>query len=96
MKLKTTIALASMLAFSGAAFAQAPATAPAAPAISAPKMTAPAMTAPKMAAPTAAAPAATGAKAPRSAKSLECSSQADTQGLHGKPRKAFMSKCKKG
>jgi hypothetical protein len=32
---------------------------------------------------------------PRSAKSLDCSKQADSQTLHGKPRKDFMSKCKK-
>jgi hypothetical protein len=32
---------------------------------------------------------------PRSAKSLDCSKQADSQGLHGKPRHAFMGKCKK-
>ncbi len=88
MKLTTTIALASMLAFSGAAFAQAPAAAPAAPA-------APAAMAPKAAAPMA-APAAKAAKAPRTEKSLECSKQADSQNLHGKPRKAFMGKCKKG
>ena len=37
------------------------------------------------------------ARAPvvRTAKSLECSKQADTKGLHGKPRKSFMSSCKK-
>jgi len=37
------------------------------------------------------------AKAPvvRTAKSLECSKQADAKGLHGKPRKSFMSSCKK-
>lgn len=43
-----------------------------------------------------AAPAAPEAKPARSAKSLECSKQADAQKLHGKPRKSFMSKCKKG
>jgi hypothetical protein len=32
---------------------------------------------------------------PRTAKSLECSKQADEKGLHGKPRKKFMSTCKK-
>lgn len=80
MKLTHTIALISMLAFSGAAFAQAPAAAPAAPA----------------AAPAAPAAPAMKAKAPRTAKSLECSKQADTQKLHGKPRKEFMKKCKKG
>ena len=34
-------------------------------------------------------------KPERTAKSLECSKQADTQTLHGKPRKVFMRKCKK-
>ena len=49
-------------------------------------------------APKAAAPAATAkstVKKERTAKSLECSKEADTKNLHGKPRKAFMSKCKK-
>ncbi len=32
---------------------------------------------------------------PRSAKSLECSKQADAKGLHGKERQAFRSKCKR-
>jgi hypothetical protein len=32
----------------------------------------------------------------RSAKSLECSAQADKQGLHGKARKTFRDKCKRG
>ena len=31
----------------------------------------------------------------RTAKSLECSKQADTKNLHGKPRKTFMRECKK-
>ena len=31
----------------------------------------------------------------RTAKSIDCSKQADTKGLHGKPRKSFMSSCKK-
>ena len=44
-------------------------------------------------APAADKPAAT-AK-PRTAKSLECSKQADEKGLHGKSRKKFMSGCKK-
>ena len=34
-------------------------------------------------------------QAPRTAKSLECSKEADTKGLHGKPCKKFMSSCKK-
>ncbi len=87
MKLTKSIALVSMLAFSGAAWAQAPA-APAAPAMPA-APSAPAMTKPAM-------PATPAMKKPRSAKSLDCSKQADSQTLHGKPRKEFMSKCKKG
>jgi hypothetical protein len=78
MKLTKSIALISMLAFSGAAFAETAAPAPAAPAA-----VPAAATAPKT-------------QKPRSAKSLECSKQADSQSLHGKPRHAFMSKCKKG
>ena len=34
-------------------------------------------------------------QAPRTEKSLECSKQADSKSLHGKPRKKFMSSCKK-
>ena len=33
---------------------------------------------------------------PRSAKSIECSKQADAKGLHGKERQVFRSKCKRG
>lgn len=33
---------------------------------------------------------------PRSAKSLECSKLADAKGLHGKARRVFRAKCKKG
>jgi hypothetical protein len=83
MKIAHSIAIVSMLAFSGAAYAQQPAapTAPTAPAV-------------KPAIP--AAPAApTAGKKPRTEKSLECSKQADTQNLHGKPRKSFMKTCKK-
>jgi hypothetical protein len=79
MKLTKAIVLASMLAFSGAAFAQ-DAAAPAQPAA---------------AAPTAPAKPVKAMKKPRSAKSLECSKKADEQKLHGKARKHFMSKCKK-
>ncbi len=32
----------------------------------------------------------------KKAKSKECSALADKQGLHGKERKAFRSKCKRG
>jgi len=91
MKLTKSIALIAMLAFSGAAWAQAPAmpTAPATPTMpAAPSAPAtPSMTKPAM-------PAKPSMK-PRSAKSLDCSKQADSQTLHGKPRKDFMSKCKK-
>jgi hypothetical protein len=52
------------------------------------------MSAPKA---TMEAPVTKPAKAPvvRTAKSLDCSKQADAKGLHGKPRKSFMSTCKK-
>lgn len=36
------------------------------------------------------------AKPAHSAKSLDCSKQADAKSLHGKARKDFRSKCKKG
>jgi phosphate-selective porin len=35
-------------------------------------------------------------KSERTAASLECSTQADAKGLHGKERKKFRSECKKG
>ncbi len=41
-----------------------------------------------------AAPAAKATAKPRTAASLECSTQADAKGLHGKERKKFRSKCK--
>jgi hypothetical protein len=52
----------------------------------------------------AAAPAASGASsgkmkaapAPRSAKSMECSKKADEMKLHGKARREFRNKCKRG
>ena len=40
--------------------------------------------------------AAPAGKAERSAKSKECSAQADQQGLHGKARKSFRSRCMRG
>ena len=46
-------------------------------------------------APAAAPDKTTKTSKPRTAKSLECSKQADEKGLHGKPRKKFMSDCKK-
>jgi hypothetical protein len=47
---------------------------------------------------TAVAQAETTKKAPtpRSAKSIECSKLADAKGLHGKERRVFRAKCKKG
>ena len=39
--------------------------------------------------------AAAKTKTERTAKSLECSKQADEKALHGKPRKKFMSERKK-
>ena len=44
---------------------------------------------------TKATPKAKVPEKPRSAESLECSKQADTQGLHGKKRKTFREKCMK-
>ncbi len=42
--------------------------------------------------PAASKKAATQARSP---ESIECSKQADAQGLKGKPRKVFRAKCKK-
>jgi psiF repeat len=39
-------------------------------------------------------PAAAQGSGARSARSLECSQKADSQNLHGKPRKHFMRDCK--
>ena len=53
---------------------------------------------PKAAAPkpgTKATPKPAATPVVRTAKSLDCSKQADAKGLHGKPRKGFMSTCKK-
>ena len=44
----------------------------------------------------AATPGTPAMKKPRTAQSLECSKKADAANVHGKPRKAFMSKCKAG
>ena len=51
--------------------------------------TTPATPAPK------AAPAEKKAEKPRTTASLECSTEANTKGIHGKERKKFMSECKK-
>ena len=64
----------------GAAFAQTPA---------------PASSAPAATAPSASAPVAGAGKHPQSARSLECSKEADAKGLHGKKRKNFREECKK-
>ena len=55
--------------------------------------------APGAATPSAPVPATkpmTGAKVERTARSKDCSMEADKQGLHGKARKTFRSKCKAG
>ncbi len=103
--LNMILALGFAASMAGSAFAQTPAapaapTAPAvtAPAVTAPKVTAPAVTAPKVTTPTAAAPTTKPAMtaAEKSAKSANCSKQADAKGLHGKERKKFRDTCKKG
>ena len=85
MKPAHLIAAAGLAALlcSGTAFAQA---------------TTPATTAPAAPAATSAGmPAAGGmASMDKKAKSKECSDRATQQGLHGKERKAFRSKCKAG
>jgi psiF repeat len=40
-------------------------------------------------------PASSAATSGHSAKSIECSKEADAKGLHGKARKKFRSKCKR-
>jgi hypothetical protein len=78
---RVMIAGAFVLSFSAVSYAQMQATPPAAP------------TAP----PAPAAPAAPKMKkAPMSAKAKECSDKATAQGLHGKARKEYREKCKKG
>jgi hypothetical protein len=42
------------------------------------------------------APAAPANAAAKAAKSKECSKEADAKGLHGKARKEFRAKCKRG
>ena len=82
MQYRIALALAAMM-IAGPAIAQTPQAAPA----SKPHPVA------------APAPAKTTkpANAPvvRTAKSMDCSKQADAKALHGKPRKMFMSSCKK-
>ena len=45
--------------------------------------------------PTPPAPSKKAATQTHSPESIECSKQADAQGLKGKPRKVFRAKCKK-
>ncbi len=75
----SVIAGFALCLMAGAASAQTPAPAPATP---------------PAAAPSAMAPAGKMAAKPRTAQSIACSADADKQGLHGKPRKTFMSSCK--
>ena len=87
MKILRSLTIAAALSFSAAALAQAPAPA-AAPA-------APAATPAATPAPAAGKKGKAAARKERTAKSLECSKQADTQNIHGKARRSFMNKCKK-
>jgi uncharacterized protein YkwD len=52
-------------------------------------------TPPAKAAAAPASPAAKTSKQIRTAKSLECSKEADVKKIHGKERRKFMSSCKK-
>jgi hypothetical protein len=54
-----------------------------------------ATTPPAKAATTTASPAAKTSKQTRTAKSLECSKQANAKKIHGKERRKFMNSCKK-
>jgi hypothetical protein len=49
----------------------------------------------EMAAPAPKAATTKAAPKERTAKSIECSKQADAKGLHGKERQKFRSKCKR-
>ena len=77
------LAVLAIALASGGAFAQT-AAAPSAPAPAAPMSAAPM------------APMTKKAPKPRTAQSLECSKKADAANVHGKPRSAFMRKCKSG
>lgn len=84
------------------ALAQTIPTAPTAPVVTRPAVQTPTMPAkpvlakPEIAKPVMAKPeAAKTTKAQRTAKSMECSKDADTKKFHGKARKKFMSDCKK-
>jgi hypothetical protein len=91
MKILQSLALAAAVSFSAAAFAQTPK--PAAPAAT--PAAAPATTPAATTAPATGKKGKAEARQQRTAKSLECSKQADTQNIHGKARRTFMNKCKK-
>ena len=80
----TILAAVALSLATGGAFAQT-----AAPAAPAPAMAAPAAGATM-------APMAKKGEKPRTAQSLECSKKADAANVHGKPRSAYMRKCKEG
>ncbi len=90
MKHFTILSGAAGLLLISMSFAGAQTTPAAKPAVTAPATT----TAPAAAKPAATKPAAA-APATRTAKSKECSVQADQKGLHGKERKKFRDACKK-
>jgi hypothetical protein len=99
MKKIVFAATAALFALSTSAMAQTPAPSATAPKAAAPAASAPVAKAP--AAPTAAATTAAAKKAKvagaakvRTEASLKCSADATAQNIHGKPRTAFMKKCK--
>ncbi|WP_206243989.1 PsiF family protein [Novosphingobium terrae] len=87
MKTKLTLLAVAAALLSTPVMAQAPS-----PAKPSPKATAPAV---KPAVPAKPASVAVKGQAPRTAKSIDCSKQADAKNVHGKARKSFMSHCKK-
>jgi phosphate-selective porin len=86
--LPSRVLAATFISLMLAGSASAQTTAPTAPAAPATKM-APAK-------PHSEKAASSKEKTERTAASLECSTQADAKGLHGKERKKFRSDCKKG
>ena len=107
MKITFALALAAALV-SGPVMAQtAASTAAAKPSLTKRLFSKPAMTKPALAKPIATKPVVTkpavakpaaannNGQGQRTAKSLACSKQADSQNIHGQARKSFMSKCKK-
>jgi len=87
MKTSSLLALIAALAVSAPAFAQT--STPTTSTTMAPAATSAPATAPKSPAPTT----TTGKQ--RTAKSLDCSKQANEKKLHGNERKTFMKECKK-